>query len=128
MPTRLVAAVCLALVVGGCGTIDQMLGREDAQNTRFEVWNQTLDPVFLVDPKGRILSLDACGHAIANEFDLTSVEVRTEAGAFHTFGAAGNGALPGYLVIVATGESALFTDRPPALPPCEGHPLVPPDA
>ena len=128
MIPRTVIARCLwlawlAAVLAGCNVLRVP---EVPVIVRLEVWNRTLDPMFLLDPDGRVLSVDACGDAVADQFRVNDVTVRTDAGYVFGFGSAGSGAFGSaaqYLVLVAAdGESFPTNDRPVALPACQGHP------
>ena len=119
---------CVGLILAGCGPIDSMLRPPDAPAVvRFEVWNRTLDPVFLLDADDRVLSVDACGHAVAEQLRVNKVDVRMDAGIVFSFSGASvapTGA-PQYLVVVAAvGESVPSAQRPVGLPACHGHPNV----
>ena len=126
MPRRtLLSLATAALLLQGCS----LLGRVDLHGpaiVRLEVWNQTLDDVFLVDPAGRLISAPACGHAEPAQIDVSRVELRIDGGRITTFGSAGMGG-PQYLVVVAAeGESFPTEARPVRLPPCAGHPIAVP--
>jgi hypothetical protein len=93
---------------------------------QLEVWNRTLDDVFLVDDQGSLISVPACGHAESAPLSVTKVELRMDAGLITTFGSSGT-ADPQYLVVVAAAREAFpSTRRPVALPACAGHPTVVP--
>ena len=89
---------------------------------RLEVWNRTLEPMFLVDADGRRLDVPACEHSVATTFRVNDVRVRTEEGYFLGFGG-GTGETQ-YLVLVADPAEMSREEFPPvAVPPCEGFPM-----
>jgi hypothetical protein len=113
-----------SIVLAGCTAIDGLFRGDPIR--QMEVWNQTLDDVFLIDDDGRLISVPACGHAAAAPLAVDRVDLRTDAGRISTFASRG---IPGsqYLVVVAAqGESFPTNQRPVALPPCAGHPTVVP--
>lgn len=70
----------LAAVVAGCGAIGDLVNPPRHVLVWLEVWNRTLDPVFLLDQEGRRLDVPAWGHAVAAQFLMNRVEIRTEQG------------------------------------------------
>lgn len=126
---RSAAAAALLLTLSGCTSINSLVNPPKDLVVQLEVWNRTLDPIFLVDQDGERLDVPACGHAIATQFHVNEVEVRTEQGFYFGSGTTGAGD-PGRgqrMVITATPGDATQPGQDPAvLPPCEGHPEVQP--
>ena len=117
----LLAGLCLASVLAAC----DVLGQLGSTVVPLEVWNRTLDPVFLVDETGRRIDVPACGHAEAQSIDVDHVMVHTEVGYVYGFGTRGPSSQ--YLVLVALdGESELTTSPPLSIPACQGHPNAQP--
>jgi hypothetical protein len=114
-----------AVLLQACSMLGQMDVRGPAI-VQLEVWNRTLDDVFLLDPSGRLINVPACGHAAPAALDVSLVELRTDGGRISTFANSGSPS-PQYLIVVfAQGESFPTNQRPVALPPCFGHPIVVP--
>jgi hypothetical protein len=117
------ARTCLAvLTLAGCGAID------GGRIVPLEVWNRTLEPIFVSDDDGRQIDVPACGHAGPKLLRMDVVMVHGKADrnglGFH---ASADGA-PQYLVFaVAPAGLDLTTIRPIDLPPCEGHLDPPPN-
>jgi hypothetical protein len=123
-----VAILAVAIVVGGCTTVSELVNPPKPVVVQLQVWNRTLDPVFVVNQKGQRLDVPGCGHAIADRFEVNRVEVRTEHGFYFGAGTtgAGDAGRPQSMIITATpGDSRDAADSA-ALPPCEGHPQVQP--
>lgn len=120
-------AATLLLTLSGCTGINNFVNPPKDLVVQLEVWNRTLDPIFLVDQDGRRLDVPACGHAIAAQFHVNKIEVRTEQGFYFGSGTTGAGD-PGRgqsMVVTATpGDSTQPGGDPAVLPPCEGHPEV----
>lgn len=119
----------LALALGGCTSVNGLVNPPKPVIVQLEVWNRTLDPIFLVDQDGQRLDVPACGHAIATHFHVNQVEVRTEHGFYFGSGTSGAGdtGRGQTMVITATPGDPMPDGRDPAvLPPCEGHPEVQP--
>ena len=94
-----------------------------------EVWNRTLDPIYLLDQEGRRLDVPACGHAFAPTFRINEYEVWFEQGRYSRGSVGGQGQPPEYrfLVLSPRQEPVVLvasTAPLPELPPCEGHPSV----
>lgn len=118
----------LTLALSGCTSVSDLVNPPKPVIVQLEVWNRTLDPIFVVNQTGQRLDVPACGHAIAAQFQVNQVEVRTEQGFYFGSGTSGAGdaGRPQYMVITSTpGDSRDATD-PAALPPCEGHAAVQP--
>lgn len=124
MLTRIVLATLAALTLAGCDAARGFLqGPNFPIDVRVEVWNQTLDPVFLVDSDGRRLDVPACGHVVAEQLNMREVRVRTEAGYIMGFGGAEGPTH--YIVMVADTAAISREDFPPTgIPPCQGHMFV----
>jgi hypothetical protein len=122
-------AAAVLLTLSGCTGINSWVNPPKDLVVRLEVWNRTLDPIFLVDQDGRRLDVPACGHAIAAQFHVNKVEVRTELGFYFGSGTTGAGD-PGHgqkmVVTASPGDSTPPGGDPAVLPPCEGHPEVQP--
>lgn len=134
MTSRVLRAAFVAMVVAaavaGCSAISDLANVPRPVLVPLEVWNRTLDPVFLLDEDGRRLDVPACGHAVAPEFLLNEVEIRTEEGFYFGTGTTGAGdtGRGQRLVITATPGDSRAAQDPLDLPPCEGHPKVQPGA
>lgn len=129
---RTLTAVALAFAasVAGCGAIDELVNPPKPVLVQLEVWNRTLDPVFLLDQAGQRLDVPACGHAVAAQFLMNEVEIRTQEGLYFGTGTtgAGDSGRGQRIVITSTpGDSHAAAEEPLVLPPCEGHPEVQPD-
>jgi hypothetical protein len=106
---------------------------------RFEVWNRLEEPLFLVSAGGERLEVPACGHAIAENFSLTTVQVRVAGGYVFSFAAGTSPSRSGTWYLVITDQAArtgmfregggALTDVAPQfpLPPCEGLAPVTPE-
>ncbi len=127
---RCAAAGALLFALSGCTGLNALVHPPKDLVVQLEVWNRTLDPIFLLDQDGRRLDVPACGHAIATQFHVNKVEIRTEQGFYFGSGTTGAGD-PGHgqkMVVTATpGDSTPPGGDPAVLPPCEGHPEVQPD-
>jgi hypothetical protein len=127
---RCAAAGTLIFALPGCTGINTLVNPPKDLVVQLEVWNRTLDPIFLLDEDGRRLDVPACRHAIATTFHVNKIEVRTELGFYFGSGTTGAGD-PGHgqkMVITATpGDSTQPGGDPAVLPPREGHPEVQPD-
>ena len=120
-PSFVLAGLCLATALAGCGVLDELASTV----VPLEVWNRTLDPMFLVDGEGRRIDVPGCGHADAQSMDVEHVWVHTDVGYVYGFGT--HGSASQYLVLVAAdGESDLTTSPPLSVPPCQGHPNAQP--
>jgi hypothetical protein len=113
-----------SIVLAGCAAIEGLVQGDPI--VLMEVWNQTLDDVFLIDDDGRLISVPACGHAEAALLRVDRVELRTDGGRISTFGSRGVRGSQFLIVVAAQGESFPSNQRPVALPPCAGHPTVVP--
>ena len=125
---RLFGLAVLALAVAGCGTVDSLLRNMQSPIVRFEAWNRTLDPVTLTDADGKVLEIEACGHAVAELFNVEQVRIDTAAGYVSGFGSRGLAPTgEQFLVLVAApGESFPTATAPASIPLCEGHPAAQP--
>lgn len=129
MTSRLRCAIAgtLLLALSACTGVNSLVNPPKDLVVQLEVWNRTLDPIFLVDQDGRRLDVPACGYALATQFHVNKVEVRTEQGFYFGSGTTGAGD-PGRgqsMVVTATpGDSTQPGGDPTVLPPCEGHPEV----
>lgn len=121
------ALVLLSLCFASCG-----IRQPPPIDVRVEVWNQTLDPIFLVDQQGTRLDVAACGFAAIPSFRINAFQVFTDRGLWFSHEVHGSGLpaqryiisatpgfLPDYLAEVSAGEPA------PSLPPCANHPVIP---
>lgn len=127
---RGVTASVFLLALCGCTSVNDVFNPPRALIVQLEVWNRTLDPIFLVDQDGRRLDVPACGHAIATQFHVNEIEVRTERGFYFGSGTSGAGdqGRGQRMVITATpGDATRPGQDPSVLPPCVGHPEVQPD-
>ncbi|NJD27226.1 MAG: hypothetical protein FIA92_02890 [Chloroflexi bacterium] len=119
----------LAAAVAGCGSVSELVDPPKPIVASLEVWNRTREPVFLLDQDGRRLDVPSCGYAVAPQFLMNRIEVRTEQGFYFGTGTSGIGD-PGRgqrMVITAVpGDSMAGVQAPPVLPPCEGRPEVQP--
>jgi hypothetical protein len=123
------ALVVLSLCLSGCGWISGPAPLD----VKVDVWNRTLDPIFLVDQLGTRLDVPACGHASAESFRVNAYKVFTESGEW-TGGQEGNvTGLPWHRFIISASRSdpidtVTGTGPLPELPACEGHPtdFIPP--
>ena len=130
---RIIPGVWLILVVAiaGCGSIDGLVNPPKPVVVQLEVWNRTLDPVFLLDLDGRRLDVPACGHAVAAQFLMNEVEIRTEDGFYFGTGTSGvgdSGRGQRMVITAAPGDSLAAANDQLVLPPCEGHPEIQADA
>jgi len=123
-----VLVVAFALAASACTSVSDLVNQPKPVIVQLEVWNRTLDPIFLLDQNGQRLDVPACGHAIAAQFQVNQVEVRTEEGFYFGSGTSGAGdaGRPQSMVITSTPGDAREAVDPAALPPCEGHPEVQP--
>ena len=83
MLRRLALAALASIVLAGCAAIEGLVQGDPV--VLMEVWNQTLDDVFLMDDDGRLINVPACGHAAAAPLAVKRVELRTDAGRITTF-------------------------------------------
>jgi hypothetical protein len=125
---RVLRFLPLALAVAtltGCGEIASFF---EPRRTvvDFEVWNRTLDDVWLQDGEGRMITVPACGHADAAPLAVADIELRMDAGLISSFAIVGKPGPLQYMVVVADGEFDPGNDPPAVLPPCAGHPNVMP--
>jgi hypothetical protein len=114
--------------MSGCTSVSDLVNPPKPVIVQLQVWNRTLDPIFVVDQNGKRLDVPACGHAIGDQFQVNQLEVRTERGFYFGSGTSGAGDAnrPQVMVITSTpGDSRAAVD-PATLPPCEGHPEVQP--
>jgi len=107
------------LCLAGCGPA--------AIYAETEVWNRTLDPIYLVDQDGRRLDVPACGYAVAPLFRVNEYAVWSDAGRYfrNTVGGPGNPAAERLIVLSPRIEPSVHVPSSgliPQLPPCEGHP------
>jgi hypothetical protein len=123
-----VAFIALALTVGACTAVNDLVNPPKPVVVELQVWNRTLDPIFLINQQGQRLDVPACGHAIAERFQVNRVEVRTEQGFYFGSGTtgAGDAGRPQSMVITSKPGDSRDAVDPAALPPCEGHPEVQP--
>jgi hypothetical protein len=96
-----------------------------------EVWNRTLDPIYLLDQDGRRLDVAACGHATVARFRVNHYQVLTEGGLWFSGQVGGTGAPGRERWVIVTGpfdnlRSVEPLDAEPSLPPCLGHATVAP--
>lgn len=128
--SRTTILVIVAGTLAGCGVVDGLprLG-ETRVIARLEVFNRTLEPIFLVAADGERLNVPACGRARDDTFRIDQVRVRTTDGYIRGFGV-GDTTLSGrHVVVVEVAQadlSGIPTLGPPPdpLPPCRGHPQV----
>jgi hypothetical protein len=117
------AIVVLSLWLSGCASPSGIY-------VQVEVWNRTLDPIFLVDQDGKRLDVPACGHAVAPVFHVNEWEVRTEQGRITKNSEGGQGGHPPnerYFIVGRRLEPVVTLPASgplPDLPPCVGHPTV----
>jgi hypothetical protein len=118
------ALVVLSLCLSGCGWISGPVPLD----VKVDVWNRTLDPIFLVDQLGSRLDVPACGHASVESFRVNDYKVFTENGLWFG-GSEGNvSGLPWHRFIVTASRddplvTVVGTGPFPELPGCEGHPM-----
>jgi len=116
-------------MVAGCGVFERPL------DVQLDVWNRTLDPIFLVDQLGTRLDVPACDHASAVSFRVNDYKVFAETVLWFGGGEGNVSGLPWHRFIVSASPhdplvSVLGTGPLPDLPACEGHPtdLIPPSS
>ena len=113
----------VAVAMAGCGLVERPI------MIQVEVWNRTLDPIWLIDQDGRRLDVPACGHAFAPTFRINEYGVWFEQGRYLAGGVGGQGVPPNERIFVLSPrqEAVVFVPASgplPELPPCEGHPTV----
>lgn len=121
LPLLVPMLATVAAQTTGCSTVGADLPR--ATVTRLEVWNRTLQPIWLTDAERLVLRVPACGRAAAPSYAVDRVEIRTEDGYVATFGAAEpdpRPPRPQYLVVTASpGPFEPLADLPEVpLPEC----------
>ena len=116
--------VASLVVIAGCDVVDDLTRRSgEPTYARIEVWNRTIEPLFLEDQEGRRLDVPACGQAVAQQFEISGVRVRHEDG--YVLGFGGGTGRTQYLVLVARSDQVSREEFPPvALPACPGRPEV----
>jgi hypothetical protein len=124
---RVRVLLLVASMVAGCGVFERPL------DVQLDVWNRTLDPIFLVDQLGTRLDVPACGHASAESFRVNDYKVSTESGLWFGGGEGNVSGLPSHRFIISASAHDPLVSVPgtgplPELPACEGHPtdLIPP--
>jgi hypothetical protein len=118
-----------AFIAAGCGAFE----RNIPIDVQLDVWNRTLDPIFLVDQLGTRLDVPACGHASAVSFRVNDYKVFAENVPWFG-GQEGNvSGRPWHRFIISASAQdpivlVMETAPLPELPACEGHPtdLIPP--
>src|SRR5690349_16287227 len=100
-----------------------------AKYLQVEVWNRTLDPIYLLDQDGKRLDVPACGNAVAPVFHVNDYAIWFEQGRYLGMSTGGSGGPPNERLIVMSARDdpivyAPAFGPPPALPKCEGHPTV----
>lgn len=122
--------VAAAGTLAGCAFVDGLprLG-ETRVVARLEVFNRTIEPIFLVAADGERMDVPACGRALDDTFRIDQVRIRTKDGYIRGFGA-GDVTLSGrHVVVIEVAQADLSGDPtleppPDPLPPCLGHPQV----
>lgn len=115
----------LSLCLSGCGSINGSL----PIYKQVEVWNRTLDHIYLLDQDGKRLDVPACGNAAAAGFRVNEWAIWTEQGRYIARQEGGQGGPPNERIFVLSPRDSPIMDVPasgplPELPPCEGHPTV----
>jgi hypothetical protein len=119
--SRGVVTVLLASIVAACGALERPL------DVQLDVWNRTVDPIYLVDQVGSRLDVPACGHASADSFRVNTYKVFTDNGQWFGGGEGNVTGLPWHRFIITASAhdplvSVLGTVPVPELPECSGHP------
>ena len=92
-----------------------------------EVWNRTLDPIWLIDQDGKRFDVGPCGYAAAASFRVNEYAVWSKAGRYFRSETGGPGPYRDQRLIVLSPSKNLSMslaplDLFPPMPPCEGHP------
>jgi hypothetical protein len=108
-------------VLSGCGPAPIYV--------QVEVWNRTLDPIYVLDQDGRRLDVPACGQASAPIFRVNEYAVWSEAGRYFRSSVGGQGShTPERFVVLSPrmepSVPVAASDPLPELPLCEGHPTL----
>lgn len=115
------ALLLLSLCLSGCGPAPIYV--------QVEVWNRTLDPIYVLDQDGKRLDVPACGHAVAPIFRVNEYAVWSDAGRYFRSSVGGQGpnTAERFIVLSPRMEPSVHvaaSDPLPKLPPCEGHPTL----
>jgi hypothetical protein len=119
------ALLVLSLCLAGCGS-----AAGPASNfVQIQVWNRTLDPIYLLDHDGKRVNVPACGQAFAPSFHVDQWAVWTDNGRYvaRQEGGQARPSVERFFVLSPRQEPIVdvsASDPLPSLPPCEGHPTV----
>lgn len=115
------ALLLIGAIVAGCGPAPAY--------AQVEVWNRTLDPIWLIDQDGKRLDVAAGGYAIAPAFRVNRYDVFSDAGHYFRTETGGPGPYRNERRIILSPSRGVSLDLAPLdtfppLPPCQGHPTL----
>jgi hypothetical protein len=115
------ALLLLSLCLSACGLIG-----DPPIYVQVEVWNRTLDPIWLIDQDGERLDVPACGNAFAPRFRVNLYAIWFDKGRYVQRQEGGGARPPNERIAVLSPRMSPILDLPasgplPELPPCEGH-------